>query len=54
MSTKGQLEFTRETRETRCERDGRDPNADMAKMVADPTPHQWWALCKPCQDSLVS
>ena len=26
--------------------------ADTAKMAADPTTQQWWALCEPCQDPL--
>jgi len=27
---------------------GRDFDADMAKMAADPTTQKWWAVCKPC------
>ena len=33
---------------------GTDFAADMAKMAADPTTQQWWALCKPCQKPLAS
>ena len=33
---------------------GKDFPADMAKMAADPTTQQWWALCKPCQKPLAS
>lgn len=28
---------------------GTDFDADMAKMAADPTTQEWWAVCKPCQ-----
>jgi L-rhamnose mutarotase len=28
---------------------GADFAADMAKMAADPTTQQWWAVCEPCQ-----
>ena len=28
---------------------GDDFDADMAKMAADPTTQEWWAVCKPCQ-----
>ncbi|MFI3248516.1 MAG: L-rhamnose mutarotase [Rikenellaceae bacterium] len=28
---------------------GEDYAADMAKMAADPTTQEWWALCMPCQ-----
>ena len=28
---------------------GDDFEADMAKMAADPTTQEWWAVCKPCQ-----
>lgn len=28
---------------------GADYDADMARMAADPTTQEWWALCKPCQ-----
>ena len=31
---------------------GTDYAADMARMAADPTTQQWWALCKPCQQPL--
>lgn len=31
---------------------GRDFAADMAKMAADPTTQEWWAVCKPCQAPL--
>jgi L-rhamnose mutarotase len=31
---------------------GKDFAADMAKMAADDTTQQWWALCKPCQQPL--
>ena len=31
---------------------GDDYDADMAKMAADPTTQDWWALCKPCQEPL--
>jgi len=31
---------------------GKDFDADMAKMAADPTTQKWWAVCKPCQDPL--
>lgn len=27
---------------------GRDFEADMAKMAADPTTQKWWDVCKPC------
>ncbi|NUQ62371.1 MAG: L-rhamnose mutarotase [Pirellulales bacterium] len=33
---------------------GDDFSADMAKMAADETTQQWWALCKPCQKPLES
>jgi L-rhamnose mutarotase len=33
---------------------GDDFAADMAKMAADPTTQEWWAVCKPCQRPLVS
>ncbi|MCY3022031.1 MAG: L-rhamnose mutarotase [Planctomycetota bacterium] len=33
---------------------GRNFAADMAKMAADPTTQQWWALCKPCQKPLAT
>ena len=28
---------------------GKDFDADMAKMAADPTTQKWWEVCKPCQ-----
>ena len=28
---------------------GKDFDAGMAKMAADPTTQRWWDLCKPCQ-----
>lgn len=28
---------------------GKDYEADMAKMAADPTTQEWWKLCIPCQ-----
>ena len=28
---------------------GKDHDADMAAMAADPKTQEWWALCKPCQ-----
>ena len=31
---------------------GEDFAADMAKMAADPTTQQWWAVCMPCQEPL--
>jgi L-rhamnose mutarotase len=31
---------------------GADFDADMARMAADPTTQEWWALCKPCHDPL--
>ena len=31
---------------------GADFAADMAKMAADPTTQEWWAVCKPCHDPL--
>ena len=33
---------------------GTDFDADMARMAADPTTQQWWALCKPCQKPLAA
>lgn len=36
------------------EYDGLDFAADMAKMAADETTQQWWALCKPCQNPLAN
>ena len=31
---------------------GDDFEGDMAKMAADPTTQEWWAVCKPCHDPL--
>lgn len=31
---------------------GNDYEADMAKMAADPTTQQWWAVCTPCMQPL--
>ena len=31
---------------------GKDFDADMAKMAADPTTRKWWDVCKPCQEPL--
>lgn len=31
---------------------GDDFAGDMAKMAADPTTQEWWALCMPCQQPL--
>lgn len=28
---------------------GRDIEADMAKMAADPVTQKWWSVCIPCQ-----
>jgi L-rhamnose mutarotase len=28
---------------------GKDFDADMSKMAADPTTQKWWDVCKPCQ-----
>lgn len=33
---------------------GKDFDADMARMAADPTTQQWWAVCEPCQVQLAS
>lgn len=33
---------------------GRDHDADMARMAADPTTQRWWALCGPMQRPLDS
>ncbi len=33
---------------------GDDWEADAAKMAADPTTQEWWAVCKPCQQPLES
>ncbi len=31
---------------------GKDFDADMAKMAADPTTQKWWEVCKPLLDPL--
>ncbi len=31
---------------------GKDFDADMAKMAADPTTQRWWDVCKPLLDPL--
>ena len=31
---------------------GKDFDADMAKMAADPTTQKWWDVCKPLLDPL--
>ena len=31
---------------------GKDFDADMAKVAADPKSQEWWAVCKPCQEPL--
>ena len=31
---------------------GKDFEADMAKMAADPVTREWWTHCKPCQEPL--
>lgn len=31
---------------------GEDFDGDMAKMAADKTTQEWWAVCKPCQEPL--
>lgn len=31
---------------------GQDWEADAAKMAADPTTQEWWAVCMPCQQPL--
>ena len=33
---------------------GTDYQADMAKMAADPTTQEWWAVCMPCQEPLAT
>ncbi|MHB1177378.1 MAG: L-rhamnose mutarotase [Daejeonella sp.] len=33
---------------------GNDFNADMDKMAADPLTQQWWDVCKPCQEPLLT
>jgi L-rhamnose mutarotase len=33
---------------------GKDYDADMVKMAADPTTQKWWAECKPCQQPVPS
>lgn len=31
---------------------GKNFEADMARMAADPTTRKWWSHCKPCQDPI--
>ncbi len=31
---------------------GRDFDADMKKMAADPTTQKWWDVCEPCQQPI--
>jgi len=31
---------------------GKDFEADMAKMAADPATQKWWSVCEPCQEPL--
>ena len=31
---------------------GKNFEADMARMAADPMTRRWWAVCKPCQTPL--
>lgn len=31
---------------------GKDYDADMAAMAADPETQKWWAVCKPCHEPL--
>ena len=31
---------------------GKNFDADMAKMAADPMTMKWWSVCKPCQQPL--
>lgn len=31
------------------EHTGKDIDADLARMAADPMTQKWWAVCKPCQ-----
>jgi L-rhamnose mutarotase len=31
---------------------GKNFEADMARMAADPMTQRWWAVCKPCQEPL--
>ena len=31
---------------------GEDFDGDMARMAADATTQEWWAVCKPCQEPL--
>jgi L-rhamnose mutarotase len=33
---------------------GKDFDADMARMAADPETQRWWAVCAPCQVPLAS
>jgi len=34
------------------EYEGKDFQADMAKMAANQMTQKWWGLCKPCQEPL--
>ena len=34
------------------EYEGKDFQADMQKMGADPMTQKWWEVCKPCQEPL--
>ena len=36
------------------EYDGADFAVDAARMAADPTTREWWAVCMPCQEPLPS
>lgn len=29
---------------------GKDFDADMARLAADPVTQEWWAVCKPCHE----
>ncbi|GAB3834072.1 L-rhamnose mutarotase [Dactylosporangium cerinum] len=33
---------------------GDDHDADQARIAADPTTRQWWALTDPCQESVAA
>lgn len=33
---------------------GTDYEEDMAKMAADPATQEWWKLCEPCQQPIVT
>ena len=33
---------------------GSDFRADAAKMAADPTTQEWWAICMPCQEPFAT